>query len=100
MIIGISGKKRSGKDTVADFLIQEYGFIKYGFADPIKQIAKIIFGFNEEQLYGDKKEEIDKIWKIKPRIFSKNSELIMDSLFFQNIFQKYLKMKIKEVYGF
>lgn len=69
MIIGIAGKKRSGKDTIADFLIKEYGFIKYGFADPIKEIAKIIFGFNEEQLYGDKKGEIDENWKIKPRDF-------------------------------
>jgi len=69
MIIGIGGKKRSGKDTIADFLIKEYGFIKYGFAEPIKEIAKIIFGFDEEQLYGTKKEEIDEVWKIKPRNF-------------------------------
>ena len=55
MIIGIYGKKRSGKDTIANFLCEKYGFIKYGFGDPIKDIAKIMFGFTEEQLYGSKK---------------------------------------------
>ena len=69
MIIGISGKKQSGKDTISDFLITKYNFIKYGFADPIKDIAKIIFNFSEEQLYGKEKDVIDPYWNIKPRDF-------------------------------
>ena len=69
MIIGISGKKRSGKDTISNFLIDNYDFIKYGFADPIKDIAKIIFGFTDEQLYGNLKEKIDDRWGISPRNF-------------------------------
>jgi hypothetical protein len=69
MIIGIYGKKRHGKDTIANFLCNKYGFVKYGFGDPIKEIARIIFGFTDEQLYGNKKEEIDPIWNIKPRDF-------------------------------
>tara|TARA_Y200000002_G_C22659251_1_gene654945 strand:+ start:515 stop:1081 length:567 start_codon:yes stop_codon:yes gene_type:complete len=69
MIIGIAGKKQSGKDTISDYLIDKYGFQKYGFADPIKDIAKIIFGFSEEQLYGSQKDIIDPFWNIKPRDF-------------------------------
>ena len=69
MIIGISGKKQSGKDTISDYLIKKYNFIKYGFADPIKEIAKIMFDFTDEQLYGKDKEKIDSFWKIKPRDF-------------------------------
>jgi hypothetical protein len=69
MIIGLSGKKRVGKDTVADYLVSKYGFIKYSFADPIKEVAKILFEFSENQLYGDKKEEIDLRWNISPRDF-------------------------------
>ena len=61
MIIGLSGKKRVGKDTVADYLVSKYGFIKYSFADPIKAVAKILFGFSENQLYGNNKEEIDRL---------------------------------------
>jgi len=69
MIIGLYGKKRHGKDTIANFLCTKYGFVKYGFGDPIKEIARIIFGFDDEQLYGTKKEEIDPTWNIKPRDF-------------------------------
>ncbi len=69
MIIGIYGKKRHGKDTIANFLCQKYGFVKYGFGDPIKDIARIIFGFTDDQLYGTKKEEIDPVWNITPRDF-------------------------------
>lgn len=35
MIIGIHGKKRSGKDTVAKMLIDKLGFESYALADPI-----------------------------------------------------------------
>ena len=67
VLIGIVGKKRSGKDTVSDYLVKHHNFVKMAFADPIKQIAKIIFDFNDEQLYGDDKELLDKKWGIKPR---------------------------------
>ena len=56
MIIGLSGKKRSGKDTVAEYLCAHYGFINYGFGDPIKEIARIMFQFTDEQLYGNQKD--------------------------------------------
>ena len=69
MIIGLSGKKRSGKDTVAEYLCAQYGFINYGFGDPIKEIARIMFQFSEEQLYGNQKDMLDVTWGIKPREF-------------------------------
>ena len=65
-IIGLSGYKGSGKDTVADFLCEKYGFIKYGFADPIKEIAKIMFDFSEDETL---KEVVDERWGISPREF-------------------------------
>lgn len=37
MIIGLSGVARSGKDSVADHLIKNYGFTKLSFADPIRE---------------------------------------------------------------
>lgn len=42
ILIGIAGKKRSGKDTVADFLIEKFypnQVIKLGFADEVKTIV-------------------------------------------------------------
>ena len=67
MIIGFMGKKQSGKDTAAKFLINNYAFQRYAFGDPVKKICKIMFGFNDEQLYGNKKERIDPDWNISPR---------------------------------
>lgn len=37
MIIGLSGYARSGKDTAADHLVNEYGFTRYSFAAPMKE---------------------------------------------------------------
>lgn len=67
IIIGISGKKRTGKDTVADRICGKYYFNRASFADPIKESASLIFGFTEEQLRGDKKEVVDPVWGFTPR---------------------------------
>jgi len=34
-LIGIGGKLRSGKDTVADYLVENYGWVKLGMSDPL-----------------------------------------------------------------
>ena len=38
-IIAISGWKRSGKDTAAEFLIEKHGFTRISFADPLKDMV-------------------------------------------------------------
>lgn len=37
-IIGLTGYARSGKDTAADLLVRDYGFIKRSFATPLKHM--------------------------------------------------------------
>jgi hypothetical protein len=37
--IGIIGKARSGKDTAAQHLVAEHGFMRLAFADPLKAMA-------------------------------------------------------------
>jgi len=59
MIIGFAGKKRSGKDTIANYLVNKYNFRRYAFGGPVKEVCRILFGFDDEQLYGDRKEELD-----------------------------------------
>lgn len=51
-ILGITGHTGSGKDTIADVFVGEYGFQKIAFADPIKKFAKVVFAFTDEQLWG------------------------------------------------
>lgn len=78
MIIGLIGQKRVGKDTVASIikninidinLDKNYNFKCMALADPIKDIARIMFNFTEEQLYDDAKDIVDPKWGIKPRDF-------------------------------
>jgi hypothetical protein len=68
MIIGLIGKKQVGKDTVADYLIRNHGFIKYAYADPLKAACKILFLLSDEQLHNNKlKETVDPRWGMTPR---------------------------------
>ena len=66
-IIAITGRKRNGKDTLANLLIKKYNYVQLSYAEPIKQICKVLFGFTDEQCYGNEKEIIDKNWNIMPR---------------------------------
>jgi hypothetical protein len=47
MIIGLSGYARSGKDTIADILVKEHGFVKLAFADPMREALRRINPFIE-----------------------------------------------------
>jgi hypothetical protein len=38
-LVGLIGKKRSGKDTAAGFLVERHGFTRHAFADPLKTAA-------------------------------------------------------------
>jgi len=68
-LIGLTARKQNGKDTVADYLIKNYDFQRYSFADPLKRAAMDIFGFTEKQMWGSNKdkESIDPRWGISPR---------------------------------
>ena len=63
-IIGIAGKAGAGKDTVANILVEKFGYAKVSFADPLKRVALDLWGFTEEQLWGpsEKRNEPDPRW--------------------------------------
>lgn len=43
-VVGLVGKKRSGKDTLADALVERYGAVKFGFADAIRERLAVFLG--------------------------------------------------------
>lgn len=63
MIIGISGLIGSGKGTVADILVQSYGFHKLSFADALKDSVAVMFGWPRHLLEGDTEES--RAWREK-----------------------------------
>lgn len=67
-VIGLVGRSRSGKDTVADYLIQNNSaYRKVRLAQPIKEAVCSLYGFTPDQVEGQDKENIDIRWGITPR---------------------------------
>jgi hypothetical protein len=63
MIIGICGLIGSGKDTVAQQLIDNHNFVKISFADKLKDAVAVMFNWNRELLDG--KTDESRAWREK-----------------------------------
>jgi len=68
LLIGISGKARSGKDTIGEYIVNSYDFQAHSFAGPIKRAVCEMFGidmslFETEEL----KEKVIPFWGYSPR---------------------------------
>jgi hypothetical protein len=70
VLLGLTGKKRSGKSTATDHLIQTYGFEEVSWAWPLKEIiGKELFGLTDAQLYGESadRERVIPEWDMSSR---------------------------------
>ena len=65
LIVGFAGKARSGKDTAGKYLVDEYQFLRYSFAQPLKDAAKIMFHLTDKQV--EQKEKPAEPWGKSPR---------------------------------
>lgn len=105
-VIGITGLKYNGKDTVSDYLCKKYGYKKITLADPLKEICGTLFGFSHEQLYGSLKEVPDPRWfGLTPRtvfqylgtdIFRNNMNKLHPN-FEDNFWILHAKLKIEKI---
>ena len=66
-LLGLAAKARSGKDTVGEYLRDEYNYKLYAFADPIKQAASKMFGISLDQFYEGDRELVNEFWGFSPR---------------------------------
>ena len=68
MIIGMCGLIGTGKDTVADILVNNYNFIKVSFADKLKDGVATVFSWDRNMLEGTTdesrtwREQKDEFW--------------------------------------
>ena len=68
MIIGVCGFIGSGKDTIADYLVNVHGFRRESFANTLKDAVAAVFGWDRTLLEGRTKEarewreQIDPWW--------------------------------------
>lgn len=66
-LIGLAGKARSGKDTVASFLLAAIGGYAYSFADPIRNMLKQLNIDMSDPYWRDRKEEVIPMIGVSPR---------------------------------
>lgn len=65
LIVGFAGKARSGKDTAGAYLVENYQFLRYSFAQPLKDATKIMFHLTDKQI--ENKEKPAEPWGRSPR---------------------------------
>lgn len=67
-IIGICGFIGSGKDTVAEYLVSQHGFVRESYAEPLKDAVAAVFHWPRDWLEGKTteqrswREQIDPWW--------------------------------------
>lgn len=61
MIIGLCGLQGSGKDTIANFLVNNYNFTRISFASILKDVVAVMFGWERKLLEGITTES--RLWR-------------------------------------
>jgi hypothetical protein len=73
MLVGILGLKGSGKDTIGNYLIENYNFEKIAYAGALKDAICCVFGWDRNMMEGATdesrkwREETDPYWGFSPR---------------------------------
>tara|TARA_Y100000389_G_scaffold141853_1_gene139771 strand:+ start:135 stop:701 length:567 start_codon:yes stop_codon:yes gene_type:complete len=65
-IIAVCGYKRSGKDTIAEYLTDNYNYNHYKITDKLRKVVQLLFNLNDDD-YEKNKEENDDRWDTTPR---------------------------------
>lgn len=69
MVVGLLGRKGSGKSTVAKIFIEQRCFVEVSFANRLKKLAIELFNLSYSQVYGtiEEKETVDPRYNKTPR---------------------------------
>lgn len=67
IVLGLAGAAGVGKDTVADYLVERYGFEKFAFSDALYREVVAAFGLESEDILRDRtmKEEPTELLALK-----------------------------------
>ena len=94
-IIALCGFSGSGKDTVANILISNYGYTKISFGSALKDVLSIVFGWDRTMLEGITPEDrakrniVDTWWANKlniPKLTPKMMMMYIDNSIFSKIY--------------
>lgn len=86
-LIGLTGRAKSGKDTVGKYLLMRHNFHRMAFADPLKEAMAATFGVAVEEFHCDKlKDEIEPHWGITRRFMLQHGADALRHKFGQSLF--------------
>jgi hypothetical protein len=94
MIVGLSGKKGSGKSTGARYMSEQHGYCVKAVATVLKEVSCLVFNFTKDQCYNPSmKEVIDPRWGVTPR---KVMQVIGCELFRNSLMDALPDLKMEE----
>ena len=104
MIVGILGLKGAGKDTIGNYLIDNYNFEKIAYAGALKDAICCIFGWDRTMMEGSTeesrkwREEVDPYWGFSPReMMQKIGTDLFRKQIKDDIWIKSLKLKLEKM---
>lgn len=100
VLIGIHGKPRAGKDTLAHYLRKKYHLMQYGPSVAVKATTAAMFDVPIENFYDDSlKETVDPFWKISYREMAQRvgKESSRD-VFGDDIWMRHVEKRLNEVH--
>lgn len=65
-VIGLTGLKRCGKDTLIRHLCEHHGFLAFSWVEPLRQMLRAL-GVPEDYITGDRREEIVPGYRVSGR---------------------------------
>lgn len=98
-LIGLHGKPRVGKDTVASYLIRKYNLLRYGPSVPLKDTCAAMFDVPREYFDDDNmKDTVDPFWGITYRqMAQKVGKESSRDVFGDDIWLRHVEKKWKKI---
>lgn len=92
-ILLINGLPRSGKDTMADYLVENYGYTKFSFADEMKNIMCRLFDIDRDTLdrYKNNPDEV--------KVIIEENKTLSDITNFRTLLQRFGNEAMKPSFG-
>ncbi len=99
-ILGISGKRESGKSSLAKFLEQDYGFTRVSLAAPLKEHCKLRWGLTADQVDGHFKESPTQYRRTDGSFYTPRDILIREGCLARSIDPNYWCNKLRDYMNF